>query len=55
MRNKKSEWKRHCVEMQNALNGNNYERYGFYVNHKGELVFNWLKNVNYGYFVRRAL
>lgn len=24
------EWRRHCVEMQNALNKNNWNRYGWY-------------------------
>lgn len=46
-RKKAREWARHCAEMQNELNENNWERYGWYVS-RGELCFNWMKHRDYG-------
>jgi hypothetical protein len=43
MKRKEREWARHCKEMQNALNENNWKRYGWYVDHNGEMSFNWMK------------
>lgn len=43
MKRKEREWARHCKEMQNALNENNWKRYGWYVDHNGEMNFNWMK------------
>ena len=38
------QWKRHCVEMQNALNDNNFKRYDWYVDGRThEVVYNWNK------------
>ena len=32
------QWKRHCVEMQNALNEEHHKRFGWYVNDQHELI-----------------
>ena len=38
------QWKRHCVEMQNELNDNNFKRYDWYVDGRThEVVYNWNK------------
>lgn len=39
-RKKARKWARHCIEMQNALNQNNWERFGWYVS-RGEMVYDW--------------
>lgn len=48
-RKKAREWARHCVEMQNALNENNWKRYGWYKGSDGEMCFDWRGYVNKGY------
>lgn len=35
------EWRKRCVEMQNALNENNWNRYGWYKGSDGETAHVW--------------
>lgn len=45
-------WRKHATEMQNALNDNNWKRHRFYVTqHTHEVNREWLRVINYGYFV----
>lgn len=39
-RKKARKWAKHCTEIQNALNQNNWERFGWYVS-RGEMVYDW--------------
>lgn len=45
---KSREWAKRCVEMQNALNENNWKRYGWYVGSGNEMCFDWMVYVNKG-------
>lgn len=45
---KSREWAKRCVEMQNALNENNWNRYGWYKGSNGEMCFDWSVYVNKG-------
>ena len=37
-------WRKHCIEMQNELNDNNFKRYDWYVDGRThEVVYNWNK------------
>lgn len=47
-RKKAREWAKHCVEMQNELNENNWNRYGWYIGSRDEMVFDWRLYVNKG-------
>lgn len=44
-------WKNHATEMQNQLNDNNWKRYKFYVDSRHDVSRDWLRVINYGYFV----
>lgn len=44
-------WRNHATEMQNQLNDNNWKRYKFYVDSRHDVSRDWLRVINYGYFV----
>lgn len=44
----RAEWRKHCMDMQNELNENNWNRYGWYKGSDGEMCFDWRAYVNKG-------
>lgn len=52
----RAEWRKHCMDMQNELNENNWSRHDWYVDYRThETNYNWMKHINRGYYVERTI